>query len=140
MRHPTTQEQHAYMKMRQTQNLTSSQRSDAENWFLNILERDTDLTWTRQAQWGYRLFDFWSAQLGVAIEVDGREHNAQYDTIRDEHNYKRSGIIVFRVSNFDEDRASEVIEALNTITETWIERRARLGILSKAQKKSLNLN
>ena len=28
--------------------------------------------WSRQAIWGKRIFDFWCATLGIAVEVDGR--------------------------------------------------------------------
>lgn len=117
-------EQAAYMKQRQIQN--RNRVSKAEDWMMAALA-STDHKWTRQAAWGCRLFDFWNAQLGIAIEVDGPEHRREYDTARDRYNYYRSGIVVLRVRNFD---VSDLKVALDFIrmSETWQERKRRIRI------------
>jgi len=131
MRTAVTKEQAAYMKARQKEN--RSKTSPAEEWAERRL-RQTGLKWTRQAVWGCRLFDFWCGHLGVAVEVDGPEHNPAYDAVRDGHNLNRSAIIVLRVANFDDQRMDEIIATLPTL-QTWGERRrATAAARSKAPK------
>ena len=57
MKWPINAEQHAYMKGRQEQNVEQSRRNPNELWMFERLQR-TGYKWRRQAQWGYRLFDF----------------------------------------------------------------------------------
>src|SRR3990167_9175123 len=73
----------------------------------------TGLKFSRQATWGYRVFDFWNAQKGVAVEVDGPEHRLGWDKLRDDHNWKRSRIIVLHVRNRNEDDATRAITAIS---------------------------
>lgn len=132
LRWPTTREQSDYMKIRQQQNLARCTNSRAESWMHDKL-KSTGLKWTRQAQWGYRLFDFWNGLRGIAVEVDGPEHDREYDAYRDEYNFRRSAIVVLRVANFsDEDaaRALRIIGRLGTIAE----RKAELGISGPSKK------
>jgi hypothetical protein len=75
------------------------------------------------------LFDFWCATIGVAIEVDGPEHDAKRDAYRDEYNLRRSGIVVLRVHNRNEQDAADAIASIAT-ADTWKERRERFGIVS----------
>lgn len=89
--------------------------------------KTTGYKWKRQRQWGYRLFDFWNTKIGIAVEVDGLTHDKNYDAIRDEYNYKTSGILVLRVRNFNEDDASKVLAQIADSC-TWNERRAQLGL------------
>ena len=136
---PTKTEEHAYMKERQEQNKVLSKRNPNENWMRDKLSA-TGLKWTRQAQWGYRIFDFWNRELGIAVEVDGLSHNKVYDSIRDDYNYRRSGILVLRVKNMNED---DVAEALSRIAhaDTWWDRRRKLNIpLTKAEERKINEN
>lgn len=137
LRRPVDKETHAYMKERQKQNIVSCKKSKAEDWMKDKLA-ETGLKWRRQAEWGYRLFDFWNHKLGIAVEVDGKEHNKEYDSYRDKYNYERSGIIVLRVRNFNEDDA---ITALSVIgkTEDWLERRKKMGLLTKAQSIKISI-
>lgn len=136
LRRPITKEQHEYMKERQDQNLQSCKNSKAESW-ANLRLKETGLKWTRQAQWGYRLFDFWNDRLGIAVEIDGTEHNKKYDKYRDDYNYKRSAIIVLRVKNFNN---TDMDEAISTIikSKTWIERRIQMNLLTKKQKEKFS--
>ena len=124
--YPTNKEEHAHLKMRQKQNLASAKLSKAEAWFKKILDT-TCYKWTRQAQWGVRLFDFWCHKIGVAIEIDGEEHDKKRDFGRDMANYKISGIKVIRVKNFNEHDALKSLEEIRNV-ETWNERRKRLGL------------
>lgn len=113
---PVTKEMHAYMKMRQNQNRIRF--SAAEEWAFKELKTRTTQKWTRQAQWGYRLFDFWSGALGCAVEIDGPEHNVSYDTYRDKYNFERSNIVVLRVKNFNASDMNSAILRINAL-ETW---------------------
>lgn len=123
---PYTAEHAAHMKMRQEQNKKQCLSSKAEDWALKHLET-TGYTWTRQAVWGWRVFDFWNHKLGIAVEIDGPEHDAIYEQKRDARNWKVSRINIIRVRNFDED---DMQIALREITEskTWNERRAEAGL------------
>jgi len=82
----------------------------------------TGLQWTRQAQWGWRLFDFWCHELGIAVEVDGPEHDQAKDAKRDAYNLKRSGILVLRVRNQNEGDAAKALADIQAAC-TWQERR-----------------
>lgn len=136
LRRPITKEQHEYMKDRQNQNLESCINSKAESW-ANSRLKETGIKWNRQAQWGYRLFDFWNDKLGIAVEVDGKEHNPNYDKYRDDYNFKRSAILVLRVRNFNDQDMDSAISLINT-SDTWIERRIQMKLLTKAQKLKLS--
>lgn len=114
------------MLMRQKQNRVLCKNSKAESWMFEKL-RDTDYKWTRQARWGIRLFDFWNHQLGIAIEVDGKEHNVYRDRKKDEIDYKVSGITVYRVRNFCEEDANHALIMI-TRSESWNERRQKMGL------------
>lgn len=89
--------------------------------------KKTKLKWTRQAYWGFRLFDFWCHRLGVAVEVDGPEHIRERDEERDQYNFHRSGIIVIRVRNFSEPDAAACLREISK-TGPWAERRAAMDI------------
>lgn len=66
------------MKDRQIHNRKICIDNPNENWAAEQLKA-TGLKWTRQAQWGYRLFDFWNALKGIVVEVDGLSHKQDYD-------------------------------------------------------------
>lgn len=114
------------MRMRQSQNIVKSKNNPNEIWMRDKL-LSTGLKWKRQAQWGYRIFDFWNHELGIAVEVDGLEHNKIYDVSRDEHNFNRSGILVIRVKNKNESDAVSAVSEIRLAT-SWNSRRHRLGL------------
>lgn len=126
MKWPVRKEHHAYMREKQLQNSERARDNQNENWMRDILDH-SGYEWTRQAQWGFRLFDFWNHRLGIAVEVDGPEHNKPYDAIRDQENYQTSGILVLRVRNLNEEDAAEAL-GLIVLSDTWNERRAGLGL------------
>lgn len=123
---PTNAEQHAHMRMRQNQNKATSARSKAEQWMADKL-KFTGFKWTRQAQSGFRLFDFWCHVLGVAVEVDGPEHDVQRDHERDVFVAKQRAIVVIRVRNFNEEDAALCLQAI-ALTECWNSRRVAAGL------------
>lgn len=123
---PTDKQQHAHMKARQAQNLELAKRNPNENWLRDKLKA-TGYKWTRQATWGFRIFDFWNARLGIAIEVDGPEHDAVKDAESDERHYATSGIRVLRVRNRNEADADHVLRLIK-FADSWNERRLRLGL------------
>lgn len=94
--------------------------------------------WTRQVLWGYRIFDFWNPVLGIAIEIDGPEHDPVYDAHRDEYNFRRSAIVVLRVRNQNENDAKAVFELIPRLG-TWKERRSELGIDGHTKKERRKL-
>jgi very-short-patch-repair endonuclease len=120
------------MALRQEQNRSSSRRSEAERWMDSLLAA-TPWEWTRQAMWGYRVFDFWQHHLGCAIEVDGPEHDADYDSYRDEYNFRRSAIVVLRVPNMDERAASWALARLHTIGSHG-DRKLAIGIAGSTKQ------
>jgi very-short-patch-repair endonuclease len=129
LRWPTDAEQHAYMRGRQEQNRAKAKINRNEQWMARLLAA-TGLAWTPQATWGYRLYDFWCHGIGIAIEVDGDEHDPDYDDYRDEYNFRRSGVVVLRVRNGNEEDAAAVL-ALIPKLGTWEERRARFSLNEK---------
>ena len=98
----------------------------AEKWMRQYLLR-TGLKWKRQAQWGYRIFDFWNFEKGLAVEVDGLTHDKPYDAARDEYNFKTSGIVVIRVSNYCHADAQDALTKIASEC-LWNERRRMLKL------------
>ena len=131
LRWPTDAEQHAYMRERQAQNKAKTKNNKNERWAAGRLKESVK-KWTEQAQWGYRLFDFWCAELGVAVEIDGPEHNQKYDAHRDEYNYRRSGIVVLRVRNRNEEDMRRCLLAIASEC-SWKDRKEKMGIASKSK-------
>lgn len=123
---PGTREEAAYMRMRQGQNLVQCDGSRAEAW-MHAKLLTTGHTWTRQAQSGWRLFDFWCHKIGVAVEVDGPEHDADRDRKRDAEVKKRRAIAVLRVRNFNESDAAMCLFVIAK-AKTWNARRASAGL------------
>jgi very-short-patch-repair endonuclease len=129
---PTKAEEHAHMRKRKAQNTAKALKNTNENWFADKL-KDSTKKWSRQAVWGCRIFDFWCHELGVAIEIDGPEHNKKKDAYRDEYNYRRSGIIVLRVRNKNEEDAAQALEEVSK-SLPWKDRRKDLGLNAKTKK------
>lgn len=121
-----TKERHRRIRNLKLANLAVSVKNRNENWMYRKLLQ-TGYKWKRQAEWGYRIFDFWCHDLGVAVEVDGNTHDAKYDAYRDEYNFRRSAIVVLRVHNMDEIGADRVLHIVSQI-ETWRSRRTRMGL------------
>ena len=123
---PVKQEHHKHMKHRQEQNRARCGNNKAENWMADKLS-ETGLKWTRQAHWGFRMFDFWNSSRGIAVEVDGREHCRPDDEKQDGIDFEKSAIIVIRVTNFDEIQANlAILEIISA--GSWNERRVRNGL------------
>ena len=120
---PYTAEQAAHMRMRKQQNIAQSKYSKAESWAEEQL-KTTGYKWTRQATWGWRVFDFWNHVLGIAVEIDGIEHDKGNDSARDAKNWKTSRILVIRVNNFDDVGMAKALETIKT-AQTWNERRTQ---------------
>jgi very-short-patch-repair endonuclease len=136
MRWVTNKEQSEYMKKRTTQNKVRSLKNRNENLAAEIFTADEG--WKRQAQWGARIFDFWNHLKGVAVEIDGPEHDQKYDAARDEYNFYRSGIIVLRVSNGDVDRMRLIASQVKGYG-LWSERRQSMGLAGNSKKSRRSL-
>lgn len=114
------------MKMRKKQNLIICRKNQNENWMAEKL-RTSGHRWSRQAQWGWRLFDFWNHELGIAIEVDGPNHDKAKDAEIDALFFKKSGIVTLRVRNKNESDAAQVLLFISN-TNTWNDRRLAMGL------------
>lgn len=125
----TNKEEAEYMNRMKSENLVRSLSNENENWF----SRKLDSSWSRQVIKGYRIFDFWNHSLGCAIEIDGPEHDRDYDNYRDEYNFRRSGVIVLRVRNKNEEDAVEVLEVLKRIGSLQ-NRKELLGITGNTKE------
>jgi len=125
-------EQHEYMRKRQAQNRARSATNPNEQWMAAKLQT-TGYKWTPQAQWGFRLFDFWSGKLGVAIEEDGQEHDREKDNYEDEYNFRRSAIVVLRVRNRNEEDAERALAIISKLG-IWQLRREQIGIAGNTKK------
>lgn len=123
---PTNSESHQQMRNNQRACLKASLKNPNENWMEQKL-LNCGFSFTRQAQWGFRIFDFWCHKLGIAVEVDGPSHNRAWDKARDEHNYHKSGIVVLRVRNMNEDDANRCVTSILQSC-TWNKRRTQLGL------------
>jgi very-short-patch-repair endonuclease len=126
MRWTTNKGQHEYMRRREQQNLGLSLRNQNENQAAAIIATESRLRWQRQKPWGCRLFDFWCGHKGVAIEIDGPEHNDGYDSARDRYNSLRSCIVVFRVPNGDLSALRSALQQVHAMP-SWKERRQAAG-------------
>ena len=115
-----------HMKGRQKKRRTDGM-TRAEKWAHENYLSKTGLKWTREAAWGFRLFDFWNHALGVAVEIDGPEHNSELDRWRDHKEWERSRIIVIRIKNFNEIDGQKFLEQIKTI-KPWTERRKTAGM------------
>lgn len=115
-----------HMLMRQLQHRAKGM-TKAETWFFENFLMKTQVKWNKQCAWGFRLFDFWNHRLGVAIEVDGPEHNEETDLIEDFKEWERSRIITIRVRNFNRDDATYCMEKL-PLVEPWDARRFAAGL------------
>ena len=114
------------MNLRQKENIKRSQFNPNELWMKKKLDA-TRFKFTRQAMWGMRLFDFWCHDLGIAVEVDGPEHNKKYDSYRDEYSFRRSAVVVLRVRNLNELDAEFAISFINQ-SNGHLERKVEIGI------------
>lgn len=127
---PSNRIEAAHMKMRQRQRLGCSSR--AQDWAETFLLK-SGLKWKRERIWRWRLYDFWNSDLGCAVEIDGPEHVPESDRERDQSDFERSGIIVLRVRNFHEEDMQEALSQIK-LMESWIDRRERMGLLTKAER------
>ena len=107
------EEFNSVMRCRQSKLKRVCKLSKAEEQAFRIIKSMTSLGVSRQAQWGNRFFDFWIHEKFIAIEVDGPEHRAQFDEVRDRYNYIRSGILVFRAKNFDDARILQIMAMIH---------------------------
>lgn len=123
---PTKKSESEYMKMRQNQNMVNAEKNKAENWFFEKLKKSR-YKFSRQRRWGYRIFDFWCHQLGLAVEIDGPEHKKGIDEQKDLIEFNRSRIITLRVKNFNEEEAYKALEYIHS-SESWNDRRTAAGM------------
>lgn len=134
---PVKKELHAHMRSRQKQNLKLCKLSRAETWAKERL-KETGYHWRRQAQWGFRLIDFWNHLRGIAVEIDGPEHDPVKDAKSDAEMWSISQIIVIRVKNFDDAGMNDAIERIKAVGE-WEERRAKAKQAKRKKPKSKKL-
>lgn len=132
MRWVVTKQHSDYMRKRVRENEVMSYANRTENAVAKILGENSSMIWRRQKQWGVRIFDFWCHQKGVAIEMDGPEHNEAYDRKRDEYVLGRSAIIVIRFKNHD---LAGVLKRCADIDQMpdWHTRRVERGLYARGK-------
>lgn len=109
------------------ENLAFAMRNPNEEWMWQKLLK-TGHIWERQGLWGYRMFDFWCRHMGVAVEVDGPEHDTERDANRDAQALLYGGIVVLRVKNRDEEGAERVLRAVAAQPDNWDDRKRQIWI------------
>lgn len=88
-------------------------KNPAENWFSMKIKNDlSKFTFSRQKKMGFRVFDFWCKKIRVAIEIDGKQHNRQWDLLRDQKYQERFHLKVYRIWAFNESDYKEVLKNL----------------------------
>ena len=131
----TNKEQTEYMAKMRALNISKCVTNENENLVWSKLGKG----WTRQAVRGYRIYDFWNHELGCAIEVDGMEHDREYDNYRDEYNFRRSGVVVFRVRNGNMEDLGAVLVAISKLTDIRT-RKEKLGINGNTKQSRRSLS
>lgn len=100
--------------------LKAALRNGNENWMAAHLET-TSHRWVRQQIAGHRIYDFFCRELGVAIEVDGEDHEPDYDHWRDLDDWRYARVLVLHVENRNEADAYRAMEEI-AVTGTWANR------------------
>lgn len=121
---PVRKEHSDHMRLRRNQNRVNSVTNENEQWMKALLASRTKLKWTPQVSWGFRIFDFWSHECGIAVEVDGPEHRAADDMQKDLAAWNVSGIIVLRVRNQSQSDAKVALEMIERVAK-WGDHRKR---------------
>ena len=85
--------------------------------------RCAGIKFSRNSQFARRFVDFYIHLLGACIEVDGPEHNKEYDELRDIWLFKQ-GILVFRMKNGDSKRLDDIISQIKRCSSAADRRRA----------------
>lgn len=131
---PSTKEEELKMKRYKEDNINMSYNNKSENRMQGILTKNYKETWykfTRQANWWFRIFDFWCDYLWVVIEVDGWYHQTEYqknkDNRYDKYHYEVNWIKVYRIKPYDDCWAVEMIKIINK-EQTWKQRRMSLWL------------
>lgn len=122
---PTTKEQQLHMTNRKKENIERCKGLASETWFYNKLKELKKQTWinfNRQAVRGTRVFDFWCSDLWIAVEVDWWYHmnRKTRDFLLDRHCKEVSEVIVYRVGNYDEKKATDVIDKIKKSQKRFI--------------------
>lgn len=139
LRYPVNAEMAAYMRKNQEKCKAISLQNPNENWFADKLKgAKLGVKFNRQTLWGYRIYDFWCHSIGCAVEIDGPDHDENYDHYRDVYNYLRSGIVVIRVRNMNEVDALEAMEFIKSL-ESWDVRRIKLNINPIRKSSKINI-
>jgi len=125
-----------HMEMRRVQNLKMALVSRAENWMFAKLKCIQGVKWIRQYVFGYRIFDFFDKKWGIAVEVDGPEHDEEYDTLRDDKNRDENAVIIYRVNNFDGEDAKFAISRIRKFIKdgkSWAVRKSKVRVREKTK-------
>jgi len=121
---PTKKEESARLREQQVRAFQESITSPGQNWLAKKLITSGH-QWTRKSLWGYRIFDFWSHELGIAVMLD--TDDSPNMEAEDECNFRRSGIIVLHVRSMNGEDAEKAMKTIAE-TDTWSARRLFLGL------------
>lgn len=122
---PMTKTEAAEIKQQKTMALAGALQHPAHQWMAQKL-RLSGLRMNPQAAWGWRLFDFWCAEKGVAIDLIEPGDATDYTDV-DLKELFRSGILIRRLRHFDNNEADYLIQ-MTKEEPFWNARRAQMGL------------
>lgn len=112
------------MRRYRTATLRVARRNPHEQWMARLLA-ETGHEWTPQQIAGHRIYDFWCRELGVAVEVDGPDHDPDWDHWRDCDDWRYRRVLVLHVRNHDGADAARALREI-AVTGRWTDRLAAL--------------
>ncbi len=119
-------------------------RTAAELWAQNILfSKFKNENISIEHIYGFRRFDFFIPKLKTVIEIDGRYHKTiemrKKDRDNDDYLFRRRGIKVFRVNNFDSRKMSLVCEQIEQELKRFYTNNTDKLKIKKVKTKKKNL-
>lgn len=118
-------------------NIERASTNPNENAVYNALPlvdgNNKSMLWERQYLFGYRILDFYCKDFKIAVEVDGVEHDQEYDNYRDEYLFRVYGIVVLRVRNNNPTDLCNLVKSLKNMGRSTYNKRNTIfsGILGK---------
>lgn len=114
----TTEEELDRLKEFRAKNLSFALSNPNENEIYKKLPVEfagKPIKWERQYIFGYRILDFYCPEMKIAVEVDGEEHDREYDNYRDEYLFRVYGVPTLRVRNKNINDLNEILKIIPAI-------------------------
>ena len=129
---PLTFEEERKLLNKRMDNLKYSIVNDNENRVFDRLEKEVYHKFQRQYIFGQTIFDFFSPAMGIAVEVDGKTHNQEWDAAKDKAHLEYYGVVTLRVRNQEKEDLDLLIKTLRG-AGWWHARNYKKGIKLDAQ-------